>query len=187
MYMMAELCDDKSTADPVGASIFDHDSSEGLGLEETEDHWIRDVAAGTWTRVLSVPRKTMSHPSEGDGGPGLGNLSGKRMHVPTSVKTVCDNWKVAGFDDALLGERLWTGKCVFNECWDDMTDESAPDPIASVAKLLEEVSAVTGKDKEVNLPNGLVFTDIAEYSLFDDLWGGFGRTLSDYCEAGGDH
>ena len=38
LYMMAELCDDKSTADPVGASIFDHDSSEGLGLEDTEDH-----------------------------------------------------------------------------------------------------------------------------------------------------
>ena len=48
--MMAELCeDDKANADPVGASIFDHDSSIGLGLDETVDRWVHDVAAGTWT------------------------------------------------------------------------------------------------------------------------------------------
>ena len=52
-----------------------------------------------------------------------------------------------------------------------MTDETAPDPIASVARLMKEASAVTGKDNEVNLPNGLVFTDLAEYSLVDDLSG----------------
>ena len=52
-----------------------------------------------------------------------------------------------------------------------MTDETAPNPVASVARLMKEVSAVTGKDKEVNLPNGLVFTDLAEYSLVDDLSG----------------
>ena len=135
--MMAELCDDKDTADPVGASIFDHDSSRGLELKETEDHWIRDVAAGTWTRVIVVPRKAMFHPSEGDDGPDLGTLSGKRSHIPTSVEAVCDNWKAAGFDDALLGEKLWTGKCVFNESWDNMTNETAPNPIASVARLIE--------------------------------------------------
>ena len=91
--------------------------------------------------------------------------------IPTSVEAVCDNWKAAGFDDALLGEKLWTGKCVFNESWDSMTDETAPNPIASVARLIKEVSAVTGREEEVSLPNGLVFTDLAEYSLVDDLSG----------------
>ena len=101
------------------------------------------------------------------------------------VEAVCDNWKAAGFDDALLGEKLWKGKCIFNESWDNMTDETAPDPIASVARLMKEVSAVTGKDKEVNLPNGLVFTNLAEYSLVDDLSGEalFRRALGDSREA----
>ena len=111
VYMMAELCDDRETADPVGASIFDHDSSRGLELTDTEDHWIRDVAAGTWTRVIVVPRRTKFHPSEGEGGPDLGTLSGKRSHIPTSIEVVCDNWKASGIDEALLGEQLWTGRC----------------------------------------------------------------------------
>ena len=173
VYMMAELCDDKDTADPVGASIFDHDSSRGLELDETEDHWIRDVAAGTWTRVIVVPRKAKFHPSEGEGGPDLG--------IPRRLRVVCDNWKAAGFDDALLGEQLWTGKCVFKESWDHMTDEAESDPVASVAHLLREVSAVTAKDSGdgIPLPNGLVFTDMEEYSLVDDLWGGSRRTPGD--------
>ena len=73
------------------------------------------MAAGTWTRVIRVPRKAMFHPSEGEGGPDLGTLSGKRSTIPLYVESVCDNWKAAGFDDALLGEKLWTGKCVFKE------------------------------------------------------------------------
>jgi len=90
--MMAELCEDsKDRADPVGASIFDHDSSIGLGLDETEDHWVRDAAAGTRTRVIVVPRKAMYHPSEGEGGPDLATLSGKRSTIPLYVESVCDN------------------------------------------------------------------------------------------------
>ena len=55
---MAELCeDDASSADPVGTSIFDHDSSMGLGTDVIEDHWIRNAAAGTWTRVIVVPMR----------------------------------------------------------------------------------------------------------------------------------
>ena len=93
---MTELCeDDKANADPVGASIFDHDSCMGLGLDETVDHWVRDVPVGTWTRVIMVPRKVMFHPSEGEGGPDLATLSGKRSTVPLYVESVCDNWKCA--------------------------------------------------------------------------------------------
>jgi hypothetical protein len=133
--LMAELCeDDRDRADPVGASIFDHDSSMGLGLDETEDHWVRDVPAGTWTRVIVVPRKSTFHPSEGEGGPDVGTLSGKRSTIPLSVETICDNWKSAGCDETLLGEKLWTGRCVFRESWDDLSSGAATDPIASVAK-----------------------------------------------------
>ena len=79
--LLAELCEDsKAEADSVGASIFDHDSPMGLGLDETTDHWIRDVAAGTWTRVIVVPRKSAYHPSEGEDGPDLATLSGRRIY-----------------------------------------------------------------------------------------------------------
>ena len=64
-----------------------------------------------------------------------------------------------------------------------MTDETAPNPIASVARLMKEVSAVACRAEKVSLPNGLVFIDLAEYSLVDDLWGGVGRALGDSCEA----
>ena len=103
----------------------------------------------------SSPRKSLYHPSEGEGGPDLATLSGKRSTVPLSVETVCDNWKSAGFDDVLLGDKLWTGRCVFNETWDDITNGTAMDRV----------------EVKPNLPNGLVFTDVEEYSLTDDLSG----------------
>ena len=101
----------------------------GLGLDETVDHWIRDVAAGTWTRVIVVPRKSFYHPSEGEDGPDLATLSGKRSTIPLSVETIRDNWKAAGFDDTPLGEKLWTGKCVFHETWDDVTNGTTMDRV----------------------------------------------------------
>ena len=78
--MMAELCEDEDTElpDSVGASIFDHDSSMGLELDESIDHWARDNAAATWTRVIVVPRTTFFFPNEGEGGPDLATISGKR-------------------------------------------------------------------------------------------------------------
>ena len=67
--MMAELCeDDKANADPVGASIFDHDSSMGLGLDETVDRWVHDAVAGTWTtrgRATVIPARTGRRKSNG--------------------------------------------------------------------------------------------------------------------------
>ena len=171
MYMMTELCDEKSTADQMGASIFDHNSPIGLEVEENEDRWIHDVAAGTWTRVIVVPRRTMFHPSEGEGGPDLGTLSRRRSTIPLYVESVRDNWKSARFDEALLGDKLWTGRCVFDESWEEMTDEADQGPLASVTKLMKEISAATVEDKKVNTSSALVFTDLAEYSLVDDLSG----------------
>ena len=106
MYMMAELCDEKDKEDPVGSSVFDHDSTIGLGLDENEDHWIRDAAAGTWTRVIKVPRKRMFHPGEGQGGPSLETLSRTRTTVPLFVEAVRDDWRAASVEDALLGDTV---------------------------------------------------------------------------------
>ena len=52
------------------------------------------------------------------------------------------------------GER-WVGKCVFNGTWDEGTNPA-------------EINRV---DRASDLPGGLVFTDVAEYSLTDDLSG----------------
>ena len=71
------------------------------------------------------------------------------------MESVRDNWKAAGFDDALLGDKLWTGKCVFNESWDELTNDTTMDRV----------------QVKPSLPNGLVFNDMAEYSLVDDLSG----------------
>ena len=113
LCMLTELCDERDTADPVGASIFDHDSSIGLEVDDAEDHWLRDAAAGTWTRVIKVPRRKTFHPSEGEGGPNLGSLSGTRSTIPMHVEAVRDNWKAAQLDEDLLGDKLWTGRCIF--------------------------------------------------------------------------
>ena len=61
----------------------------------------------------------------------------------------------------------------FRESWDQMSDEAEADPIARVAQLVREVASVTAEDGRgrAPLPNGLVFTDLAEYSLVDDLSG----------------
>ena len=109
----------------------------------------------------------MFHPSEGEGGPDLGTLSGKRSTIPLYVESVRDNWKSARFDEAPLGDKLWTGRCVFNELW----EEADQGPLASVTKLMREISAATVEEKKVSASSALVFTDLAEYSLVDDLTG----------------
>ena len=87
-YLMAELCEDEGaeSSDSIGASIFDHESPMGLDLDESADHWSRDEASGTWTRSIVVPRKSFYHPSEGEGGPDLSTLSGKRSHCPRRAR-----------------------------------------------------------------------------------------------------
>ena len=81
------------------------------------------------------------------------------------MDTIRENWKAAGFDDTPLGEKLWTGKCVFHETWDDVTNGTTMDRV----------------EVKPGLPNGLVSTDAEEYSLVDDLWGGSGWSLGDTC------
>ena len=58
-------------------------------------------------------------------------------------------------EDGPCVDELWTGKSVFYEKWDEASEPT-------------EVNRV---DRAAELPGGLVFTDIAEYSLTDDLSG----------------
>ena len=80
------------------------------------------------------------------------------MTVPVGRKSIRDNWKTSPLERGPFigqegeGDEYWTGQCVFYDDWAE-----ASDPIASVANLMREVSAVIGKDKKVDLPNGLVF------------------------------
>ena len=89
------------------------------------------------------------------------------------MEAVRDNWKAAQLDEDLLGDKLWTGKCIFRDSWDEVSDDAAPDPVASVVQLVREMASVTAEDGhgKTSLPNGLVFTNLAEYSLVDDLSG----------------
>ena len=91
--LMAELCEDEEaeSSDSIGASIFDHESPIGLELDESADRWTRDEASATWTRLIVIPRKSFCHPIEGEGGPDISTLSGKRSTLPSSGKTVRDN------------------------------------------------------------------------------------------------
>ena len=58
-------------------------------------------------------------------------------------------------EDGPSAGELWAGKCVFYETWNAATNPA-------------EISRV---DRASDLPGGLVFTDVAEYSHADDLSG----------------
>ena len=72
-------------------------------------------------------------------------------------------------DGPCVEEDQWTGKCVFYEDWAEASEPA-------------EVFRV---DRATELPGGLVFTDIAEYSLVGDLKGEPGRCCGDDCEERG--
>ena len=82
-------------------------------------------------------------------------LSGKRITVPLDGKPIRDDSKMTAIEDGPLKGELWVGKCVFYEAWDEATNPG-------------EINQVGRKS---DLPGGLVFTDVAEYSLTDDLSG----------------
>ena len=58
-------------------------------------------------------------------------------------------------EDVPCVDEVWTGKSVFYEKWDEASEPTEVNRVDRVADLL----------------GGLVFTDIAEYSLTDDLSG----------------
>ena len=78
----------------LGASIFDHGSPMGMIPDESADRWDRDLSTATWTRSIVVARREFYHPSEGEGGPDLFMLSGRRITVPSDGKPIRDDWKM---------------------------------------------------------------------------------------------
>ena len=109
--LMAELCGEdlssglesiggsEAPEDDRGASIFDYESQMGVIPEELGDHWIKDSSTASWTRYVVVPRREFCHPSQGEGGPDLSVLSGRRITIPSSGKMVRDNWKSTAAED----------------------------------------------------------------------------------------
>ena len=101
--MMAELCGEDfpsglaSIGEPpqeeLGESIFDYGSQMGMIPDGSADRWDRDPLKAMWTRSIVVPRREFYHPSEGEGGPDLSVLSGRRIAIPSSGKMIRDNWK----------------------------------------------------------------------------------------------
>ena len=109
-----------------------------------------------------IPRKTFCFPNEGEGGPDLTTISGKRLTILSSGRTARDNWKATSLDECPFEGESWTGKCIFHETWDDATNSVEQE---CLTWLLNQV------ERKSDLPNGLVFNEINEYSLTDDLSG----------------
>ena len=86
----------------------------------------------------------------------LANLRDLRVTIPQIGKAVKDNWRKAAMQESpSSSSEEWTRKCVFYEGWAD-------------ASLGEEVNQA---NRTGDLPGGLVFTNVPEYSLVDDLSG----------------
>ena len=152
---------DAGLGEDMSESIFDYGSKMGQLPYDEGGCWVYDETTATWTRIIVVPRKEFYHPSEGLErstmiGPVLSSPRDSRVTIPQREKIVKDNWrKVAMHESPTCTSEEWTGKFIFCENW-------------AGASMPEEVNQV---DRAGDLPGGLVFTNIPEYSLLDDLTG----------------
>ena len=124
--------------------------------------WIADQEEG-----LSLEEK----------GPVLSTLRSARMTIPEKGKSIRDDWRVSSEEELL--EDYWVGRCVFYEDWAEASREQAgglqlvasSPPVAHVMNLMQGMKAAVETDKKAEMPNGLIFQDLYEYSLIDDLTG----------------
>ena len=179
---------DRGESENQDGSIFDHGSRMGLIPGEDEDRWLHDEKTATWTRVIRVPRKTLYHPGEGiadhpegasleEKGPELCTLRSARMTIPEDGRSFRDDWRASSSDDLL--EDYWVGRCVFYEDWasasgsesSGVQPDGSPLPVARVLGLIQGMKASVETERNVKMPDGLIFQDLYEYSLVDDLTG----------------
>ena len=85
----------------------------------------------------------------------MSTLRNTRLTIPSVGRSIKDDWRATVVEDGPSAEEPWVGKSVFYETWDEASEPT-------------EVSRV---DRVADLPGGLLFTDIAEYSLTDYLSG----------------
>ena len=141
----------------------------GILPDAEGDYWAHDDAASTWTRMIVVPRMEYYRPGEGaegerSQGPLLEDLGDLRKTITSDGGVTQDNWRKAemsdGPDDV---SKEWTGSCVFRERWS----------VTSKGLLTGSLSAtgVGQVDRATDPPGKLVFTNIPEYSVVDDLSG----------------
>jgi len=166
--LLDEFVDPAIVGEDSGAtgesSIFDYGSSVGLLPEAEEDHWLHDKAASTWTRVIVVPRKAYFHPEEGrKGGPSPEDLGDMRKTITADGRISRDDWRKADLADGPEGSPSeWVGSCVFRESWSTTSEDAQRGFVDSLSTV--DVDSL-------DHPGSLVFTDVPEYSLIDDLTG----------------
>ena len=101
----------------------------------------------------------------------MSTLRNTRLTVPSAGRSIRDDWRVTAVEErpcefslresclkvraSSCLEELWTGQSIFYETWDEASEPT-------------EVNRV---DRAAELPGGLFLTDIAEYSLTDDISG----------------
>ena len=99
------------------------------------------------------------------------------MTIPEDGRSFRDDWRASSSDDLL--EDYWVGRCVFYEDWASASGSESrgiqPDgsslPVARVLGLIQGMKASVETEGNVKMPNGLIFQDLYEYSLVDDLTG----------------
>jgi len=150
---------DGSVHEGIGEeSIFDYGSPMGLLPDAEGDRWMHDHAASTWTRVIVIPCEKYFHPDEDRvGGPALEDLGDLRKTITSDGRIIQDNWRKAEMDGGPGGDsKEWIGSCIFHETW---------------SAISEDRPGVGQIDRATGTPGNLVFTNVPEYSVVDNLTG----------------
>ena len=161
-----------------------------MGLEEDceEDRWEYDASNASWTRFIVVPRKDFFHPSEGAGeessGPKLSDLRNCRWTFPEGIAAIKDDWKKDSGELEVDGSPMeWTGKCVFYERWTTEEEENQEESRLHLEMQgMERMSRGSCQGHATSsplcslsggsaLPGDLIFHDIPERNITDDLSG----------------
>ena len=185
-----EDCGIKSTSrGEEGESIFEPASRVGLEASAAKDHWQYDPSKSSWTRFIVVARVEFFHPGEGvaeekrDEGPKLSSLRDCRWTLPDGVRPIKDSWRREAGELEIGGDLVeWTGKVVFFERWaqDDSDQDSEEAELKSEMQGMELGSRgarVQSTEYRVSvngvasIPGDLVFQDIPERNIADDLAG----------------
>ena len=177
--MMRTLCQ----ADLEAESIFEPGSRMGVETATDADYWQYDSSRATWTRFIVIPRVDLFHPSEGAAdegpktGPKLSHLTNRRWTIPDGLTPVKDDWrKETGEFEADGNPVEWVGKCVFYERWasfsgeEDEEDDGLQGQVQGM-ELRARGRSVPVESKVAILPGDLVFRDISERNVVDDLSG----------------
>ena len=109
-------------------------------------------------------------------GPKLSSLRDCRWTLPDGVRPIKDNWRKEAGELEIGGDLVeWTGKVVFFERWaqDDLDQDSEETELKSEMQGMEQRSRGAGVSVNgvASIPGDLIFQDILERNVTDDLTG----------------